>query len=444
MKHFLIVLSLLLISWNSYGQTASRLVAFAKYGADTTLPCTDSGGYNSYSHDRGGGIQPSNRFGLSAYPFYYSYPFTMSFPNDFETGHEGVTKFDSAWEQSPTDTDVSVQFFDENFNIVYSKCRTLTNGAWQDYAAIRYGYDSKNNLVEEVDSFLLENGRYVVVIDQYTYNASAQLSSFQEIYYNNVDTFSFYRLTYTHNNNGQLTDIYDEEWKWAYQRVNSKSLVQFYYTGSKPDSFHTYYLVPKASGTDTGINRVGKYHFSASGDSIITNVYFRSSHHGDILFYSYTSVYDASHNKTMFAWENKNDTFVTGQSQKYGYTYNSFNQVTSEKYYVGDSSGKWKFSKLNRYYYETYEPGPAFKMNDLELYPSPAKNTITLKLEWDTTSAFTCAIFNIAGQRMMQWDEPAVKLYKKTINLPDLASGNYFIIVNRGRQKLVKRFVINN
>src|ERR1700722_8528259 len=100
MSRILLFVFLALMGCDATAQTASRLVAFAGYGSDTMGVPIDTGGYK-YFGGRGGEILNSLA------PFRCDYPFVYVPTTDFETGHEGVTKFDSSWELGPGDTDVS-------------------------------------------------------------------------------------------------------------------------------------------------------------------------------------------------------------------------------------------------------------------------------------------------------------------------------------------------
>src|ERR1700733_12335148 len=105
MKKIYLLPILLLICCSANAQTlSSRVVAFAKYGADTTIPTVDSGGYK-YANSYSGGEM---LFRLGG--FEQDFPFVYVPTYDFETGYHGLVKSDSSWETGPNDTDISVQF----------------------------------------------------------------------------------------------------------------------------------------------------------------------------------------------------------------------------------------------------------------------------------------------------------------------------------------------
>ncbi len=187
----------------------------------------------------------------------------------------------------------------------------------------------------------------------------------------------------------------------------------------------------------------GKYAYSPLKDTMIINYFWTHGYpYPGLLNHKVTTAYDVNHNEVSITTEYTN---LVGKdlSDRYEYVYNSFNQVTSEKYYAMNTSDEWKFSHLFKYYYETYNPGPPYEVNEMDIYPSPTKGDLTLKMLLHDAQPFAVCIYNSVGQKIMQWDEPAIKEYKKTISLPELASGNYFLRVLIGKKRIVKKFVVN-
>lgn len=353
------------------------------------------------------------------------YPFLLVPSIDFETGHHGVTKFDSAWEISTTDTDRSWQVFDENNNIVYAACHKFITGNWQNYISRYYYYDGNNNLLKEVDSNWQSNG--FVNVNQYisTYDSNNRvISEISQI----SDTALWSQSLYTYAMNNNLTIIEGANWnnKSKNWQNNGERVIR-YGNNNKPDSFLIYYTDP--SGMD-----IGSYYFSKDNDTMITNT-------GLLLA---TNTYDYLHNKISSTQEVIEPGVDWLSNSKVDWTYNANNQVTCERNYTLDSTGNWVFVGLNRYYYETYETENPFSINNLVIFPSPAKNNITIKLEWAQSQPFSVALFDAAGRLAMQWSEPAAQKYLQMVNVSYLAAGNYFISVTSGKQKLVKQFVLIN
>ncbi len=407
------------------------------YDRDTTIPCVDSGGYNKYSLDRGGQVQPRIFSFVTNYPFLYDYPFSLIHTLDYETGYAGVTKFDSAWRHSATDTNISGQYFDEHDNIIFAKCWRFVNGTWKGYTISSRSYDLSNNLLEQIDS----NG-YRISIHRYSYDAKNKPISFLEIDHNKSDTTWFYKLSCTYNENGLLTNVYADEWKNPWQKDNMKKNIAFYYSDNKPDSFRSYDLIYKNGEIDSELHILGRYYFSQLNDTIIASIYDVSVN-PTTPYYRVTNIFDKSHNKISILTEYRSTPLSNPKGDKFEYSYNHFNQVISEKWQTYDEMGNWTFQKMAKFYYEIYNPGPPYEINEMDIYPSPTKGDLTLKMLLQDAQPFAVCIYNSVGQIIMQWDEPATKKYKKTISLPELASGNYFLRVLIGKQRIVKKFVVN-
>ncbi len=409
------------ICLNAESQTASRVIAFAKYEVDTTIPCADSGGY-IYSKGRSGEIY-SNLSGN----FESNYPFVFVPKYDFETGHCGLTKCDSSWELSKTDTDISTQFFDENDNIIYSSCKIFNLGKWHNYDTRSCTYDKNNNLLQQIDSFGEPGSGLNIVLKTFNYDQNNRLLSINNLP-SDTNSISNWRSQYIYDVGGKLVNLESRNWDMSDRKYTTDSFT-FFYKANKPDSVTIY--VDKYPST------YGKYYFSIANDTMIVNYYPPNSMRR-------INTYDIHNNKTSSIQEVLDPRFVSYNNYKTEWSYNAFNQVTCERNYTRDPSGKWIFSNLTRYYYETYTPEVPFIINNLEVFPSPAKNSVTIKLEWDKSQPFTIMIFDAVGRLVMQWNEHAKQKYEKTINLPDMASGDYLIRAIGGKQKLVKKFVIIN
>ncbi|MCD6012778.1 MAG: Secretion system C-terminal sorting domain [Flavipsychrobacter sp.] len=444
MKGTYILLILLLAGFGGYSQTASRLVGFSMYsGIDTLGPCFDSAAYFKYSMDRGGEMYSIPSKFSYGYPILNSYPFGST-THDLVSNNPGLTKFDSAWKINPHGTQLSEQIFDEANNIIYTRKRLLIdNSSLRNFRSMSYKYDIHNHLTEEVDTVWSNYGSYgiySVTFHQYQYDSIRNFISNITYSLEGSDTNSKYGYVYFYDNNGNLTDVCEQYWDKANHFMRTNRFTRFYYTLNRPDSFDVKDVFSYKNDTFPFFS--GKYYFSPSNDTTIVEYYYWVSSL-NILYHRVTNLYDAHHNKISMTMENLNSSVSNYKPDRFEYTYNNFDQVTSEKYYITNTAGTFTLNWLYRYFYETYIPGPPYVKNNLDIYPSPTKSDLTMKLLWQDAQPFAVCIYNSVGQRIMQWDEPAIKEYKKTITLPELASGNYFIQVNSGKQRIVKKFVIN-
>jgi hypothetical protein len=440
MKNIYVLVFAFFICFNAVSQTASRVIAFANYGADTTLPCADSGGYK-YSHGRGGEIYST------PFPnFECNYPFTFAYTYDFETGHNGLVKSDTSWELSNTDTDVSVQFFDSNNNIVKSSSQISSRNNALTYIAYYYLYDTNNNLIQQLDTNWI-SGRWVNIIrNTSAYDQNNEVVETTKLSMSRSDSnwLTGYKDTYLYDGTGKYISYRGDNWDGetnAWDDPDS-TIGRLFYNRNLPDSCidfsYIYHYFTSPATTDPI-----SYYFSPTQDTVIANFYGYNINNW-IVYMTRMTTYDSHHNRTSIT-QDVIDTAVTWiSSYRTTWSYNAFDQVACERSYYKDSSGNWIFNNLTRYYYETYTPEVAYSINTMTVFPSPAKNSITIKLEWDKPQPFTIAIFDAVGRLVMQWNEAATREYKETISLPYAPSGNYFIRAIGGKQKLVKQFVIIN
>lgn len=425
---FLVFFTFLFIG--ATAQLKSRVIAFAKYGADTTIPTTDTGGYNKYSFDKGGQINSGTSY------FDCDFPFTIRVHQDFETGYNGLTKCDSSWEKTPTDTDVSTQIFDDNNNIVNSTCYKFSNGNWREYLSYNYIWDKNNNLLEETDSiykpqFTKPSASRMV----YTYDSLNRITSQTSQSWSDSQYQTLYDEHYFYDNNNNINLVTGKGYNIGIGDLEDSTSRTITYTNNLPDS--ALYITFDAKLNWNGGDTI-RYYFSPAKDSMITNFF-----DGDN-YYRVTNLYDIYHNKISTTALVLDPTITFLINYRTEWSYNYYNQVTAQRSFNLDSSGNWIFSSLIRFYYETYNPDPPFAINNLEIYPSPTQNTLNIKLEWDKVQPVTFSIWNVIGQKIMEWSEPASLEFEQTISLPNIASGHYFIWATGGNQRLVKRFVIIN
>ena len=399
-------------------QTGSRITSFAYYGADTTLPCTDTGGYNAYSYERGGEML----FGTSY--FDCDFPFQIKPTVDYQTNHHGLTKFDSSWKISTVDTEMCTQAFDANNNIASAFYYWYTGGAFSNRGISSYTYDANNNLLEESDSIPPSDW---ITHAAFTYDALNRIISYTA--YPMPPQLASQAL-YTYDTAGNLIVIDGYQWDsatTAWQLLDKRTI--WYNAIGQPVSFLINYYTPGVS-YDSGYN-----YFSPANDTMIANT-------GGLLT---TNTYDATHNK-ICTIQIANPLYNWLTTSKTLWTYNSFNQVTAERYFTMDSTGSWVFNNLKRFYYGAYAdavPSIATNTTSFEVFPSPAQNKITVKVTWPETQVnTTISILNAAGQIVRQLHEPQVQQLEKNIDITTLPTGNYFVIAVAATQKLVQQLVV--
>lgn len=286
--------------------------------------------------------------------------------------------------------------------------------------------------MQEIDTNFAQGNWGNIKLQSYTYDENNRIIQETITYEVWPDTnwFSSGKNIFQYDDVGNLLTNRYYEWLAKTNLYNGpdSSIVSFAYTNNRPDSFVLSSVYPP--------NRIiGRYSFSTDNDTMVV-------HHEYI---TTTNVYDGQHNKTSLTqFISDSDAFYSAP-YRYEYSYNAYNQVTCQRgYYLDTASNAWVFSNLIKYYYENYTPEVTFNINTISIFPSPARGSITVKLEWPKAAAFNCAIFDAAGHRVMQWSVPATQKYEQTVSLPFLASGNYLLRAATSGQKMVKQFVLIN
>jgi len=80
----------------------------------------------------------------------------------------------------------------------------------------------------------------------------------------------------------------------------------------------------------------------------------------------------------------------------------------------------------------------------MDVYPNPASNTATVALKLNTTADVSLEVYNMAGQVVysMPSESRSVGTSVSSINLANLASGDYFVRVSVGTETLTKKLTV--
>ncbi|HFS68194.1 MAG TPA: T9SS type A sorting domain-containing protein, partial [Flavobacteriia bacterium] len=73
-------------------------------------------------------------------------------------------------------------------------------------------------------------------------------------------------------------------------------------------------------------------------------------------------------------------------------------------------------------------------VEEVTIYPNPAKNSVTMSLR--DTKMKTFSIINLLGQTVMQGD-----ISDKTVNISNLKQGVYLIKFNSDKKQIIRRFI---
>lgn len=146
--------------------------------------------------------------------------------------------------------------------------------------------------------------------------------------------------------------------------------------------------------------------------------------------------YDASGNMI----EVRESSWITNKGKpflRYLRTYDEFHRlVTEETQYWHWTENKWYYSSGNhriRNYYETYTndvKALAINRADLNVFPVPAKEQITISASFRQSQPVSVVIRDMNGRVVKQIADQAGAQYRKAINVADLPAGNYMININ--------------
>lgn len=144
----------------------------------------------------------------------------------------------------------------------------------------------------------------------------------------------------------------------------------------------------------------------------------------------------------------KNNTFQTGfiNQTKSTITANSNGDWVVERVESNDGNGGWTYvstDSTTRWYYgwNLSVENIAAANNNIDIYPSPASNVITIKMDNITSDDITLAIVDIQGRTVKQWNESSTKV--ATVSVRDLAAGNYILKVMENGNVHTKQFVVS-
>ena len=83
------------------------------------------------------------------------------------------------------------------------------------------------------------------------------------------------------------------------------------------------------------------------------------------------------------------------------------------------------------------------KSNYLKLYPDPASDELTIDMNMHDNGPIQLKITNIAGQMIYEQEFGKVKgIFKKNINIKDIATGIYFVKIITSNDIMNRKFVI--
>jgi len=315
----------------------------------------------------------------------------------------------SAWGIDYIDTNT----YDARHNLLTSVEQTWGKGKWHNSYKDSMAYDASNNLLMERtygwDS--VKNDWVASGQNLNTYSGSLITQYLFQSIDTNGNAQNSMKQSYSYNSKGKMIKQVSEEWiprlsSWFTEKIDSTVY-------NSTDDTSVSYSMQFYAGSVPATNL--RRHI---------NVY---DTHGNTLF-ALSQLYDSVH--TVFI-----------NTARGTYTYNSFDQLSSETYELAGPAGSWlpdtNIIYQSHYYYETYTPASVSSLEAeqgiLKIFPNPASSTININIKWHEPQSFTIAIYNMQGRLIQQWGEQKTDVYEKQIPVSMLSAGNYVIKV-RGEQ----------
>ncbi|MBL7760272.1 MAG: T9SS type A sorting domain-containing protein [Sediminibacterium sp.] len=348
------------------------------------------------------------------------------------------------------------QTFDGNSNILSTLLEAWDGTAWVNSYGIVYTYDVNNNTLTETEvEWNPGNNTWDSVYRYYyTYNGNNTLLTETGLTNNggiwenaylttytldgndntvvtewsgwNTGTSSWdptARLHYTYNTDNLQTELWDESWQTN--------------TWQKHNRYLTTYNQNDLPATETRQSWDGSNYVTAR---VVTNTYVNNDLVNALEQYgngnnatNVDNTFDGNHN--MLSRINQywfNNAWVN--DRKMEWTYNSYNQVLTDKMFrwINSAWGHNGGDLTNRYYYETYTTSvkdAEIAESAFKVYPVPATHFVRVEMEWEQPQAFTVSVTDMQGRMIRTFSEKATANYSRNIDVNQLPAGNYVIKV---------------
>jgi len=302
--------------------------------------------------------------------------------------------------------------------IYYDSWSTQGGGSWGVRSRIIYTW----------------NGNNVASRERHTYDWNNTTKKFQ---WNNRSMW-----TYTYSGNEE-TEFIEQNWSsGSYQNVSKRTTT---IAAGKPSEMHKYTWTSGAWKDQTW----NKYTRDGSSRLLLDyqQIYGGSAWEDN---QKDTSIYIAG-NTTQFRDTLVSLAFTFGNyinKGKWSFKYLPDGRMTEQFSLSWDGVSVWKqtdnVDSIEKWYYDwnVSVENVATNNTKLNVYPSPASNTINITLDgMATNKQIDFAIVDMQGRLMKNWAVMATNV--TTMSIDELAAGNYILYVTDGTQKATKQFVVN-
>ena len=413
---------------------ASRLVAMAEllYDPGTSSHIYDDSANLTWSNDRGGDLNSK----------WLKYDQLVNRVNNMGN-LENNAKF--------------TQTFDGNDNVIEAFIQSWNGTSWVDSQKTYYTYDGNNNMLKQL--MLMWNGSSMDSLYKYTYTYDLNNNQISEVIqlWMGVWTNSLsYNNTYDQNGNratNVLSTWNGSSWDSVTRKVyvyNTSNLV----TSETTQNWNGVWendlqMVYTYDGNNNLLTSTGKAWNGTSWDddnlmtntiqnnNIVTTIY--QSWFGSWLNDSrFDYTYDGNHNQLTEMYQYWSNNWIN--SDKTEMTYNSYDQMTSSKDFTWINNA-WDYEHEDswaRFYYEDYtnDVKDRFVNKDVKVYPVPARNYVNVEMDFSGSQAITLAVLDMNGRQVRAYADKASGMYKRTIDVNQLAGGNYLLKISSAGGKV--------
>ena len=294
----------------------------------------------------------------------------------------------------------------------------------------------------------------------YTYDATGKMEkSVQQLWYGQLwqndinSTLSYdgnnnvvnmqaltYRVSFDYDVNNNLVKMEDQVWSQG-AWVNSERKT-YTYTGTNL----VQYIQEQWSGSDWVKTKRWTYVYDANDNITQTTEYTWTG----LWLPNYQHEYKYDGNNKMLEdvkklWNTTTTAF--DNSSKEVRTYNFKSLPVSVITYSWNGQG-WAHTSGNtktNFYYEEYVPSSVNTIplaTITEMYPVPANDKLTIKMQWERPEVFTVSVIDMAGRVVFLQQEPAVREYMGTIPVSNLPAGNYAVAIVSPNAQLMRKIVV--
>ncbi len=269
-------------------------------------------------------------------------------------------------------------------NVGYMVSQVGTGSTWANTSRREFAYDTlRSNFCQQIDYDYTEGTFYSTDDFDYSYRSGNNLQTSTRFLwdgtgFSNVTSKFFYRYDSTSH------------------LLTSKTLIKFSASGSFNDSLSLY------------------SNFTAAGMPL-------------------TEI-DQKWNGS--AWVN---------AMRYTYTYNTFNQVTTKLAETWTGSAWVTGPYLWNYYYSPYTPSEVATIDevaDVNIFPNPAGNIFTLRVNMKDAMAFIVAMYDMTGKEVYNTYVPLCDRYIIRIPTRNFPAGNYLLKVATQNNVTTRQVVV--